>query len=86
MARCPTCGQETPIRGAGEALARAMKVAHHTGAAVYHTNEGGYAIEYGGGRTDLAAIESAIANGLIQSKWSHLPDGYWVLTPKGRKV
>lgn len=71
MAKCPTCGQEVVAQSAKQLVA-SMK-AHRNGA-IYPGQDGGFYIEYGGGRVDPAAIREAFKAGLIKKRWPERPD------------
>lgn len=77
MKRCPHCGQPLPLTG--EELAARMA----GGLDCYEAADGGYFLTQGGGKVSRAAIDDALAKGLIVPKWDDSPHlAYWRFAPR----
>ena len=75
MAVCLTCGQPLPKPASLIDRLRADRRR-----CVYAAADGGYYIEYGGGKTTRAEIDAALKAGLIVPKWPDKPElEYWRL-------
>lgn len=83
MTSCPTCGRPLPYVGAGEHLYRIML---RDGVGCYQGQDRLYYLERGLGEVSRAAIDEALAAGLIGPRWDDAPHlEYWKASAGSRE-